>query len=711
MKAQIVRDVKSMASQCDGWVLYFFWFGGLGLLAAGADPTTAPNTPTTYTVEREGYEVTRLSITPQLILDPKEIAGYNDDHQGGAVTPSTTTYEYIMAAEVSLEPYHPWTESVVVHYKYGLISQNNEEKEMTLDGTTFTDNLVLSDQQRNSLTFYFTVILKDPLTQELISAVDTEWFQVRPLSSLPGDTVLHPLVPSSVFPTVSLRSPSPPPESSTVSTSSPTTTPVPFVGVYEATGECQTTPECCCGIGMITVVEAEAEAEGEDDGPCEGSVCGVRLAVEGTAEGECFGQTDLDGIFTVQDGVATTNVPGTSIVVAMHRVPGSNGISIINSFLSHCITTASRVPPPTLPPSTPSPTPTDPAPTTPTPPTTTPPPTPTASTSSTSTPPTPTTPPRHTASMAMAASAALGPYPGRSDKGVMGTVWVEASNYSLTVSGTLSGLPPSTTAGFHIHSGVSCDSAGEVGGHWYNVETGLEDPWTPITYASDSAGVAVLNITMTRAELGYNPLDGLYRTVVVHSPPPSPVRVACGVLGVLSEIDVLLPKVLGDYYPDDTCRPTEDCCCSAGRLTVTVREVEDDGGRTITLTSALDGGAACMNVEQLTGECELRADATGLCEVILEGIPNPLQGSVQWSDDLQTLSIENDMYTEECVSSVRRRAFEPAGETAVPQVDSSSSSGLDGTLPFGIGGWQALMIWVGLAVLPLASMSIAQWRF
>merc|ERR1711907_210698 len=80
--------------------------------------------------------------------------------------------------------------------------------------------------------------------------------------------------------------------------------------------------------------------------------------------------------------------------------------------------------------------------------------------------------------------------------------------------------------GLHIHDGNSCYGANYVGGHWWNAS--VADPWTT-TYTSDEEGTAVVEITVTAEQLGYDPVDFEGHTVVVHD--SSGTKVACGVLG------------------------------------------------------------------------------------------------------------------------------------------------------------------------------------
>jgi len=126
----------------------------------------------------------------------------------------------------------------------------------------------------------------------------------------------------------------------------------------------------------------------------------------------------------------------------------------------------------------------------------------------------------------VSSAATLGPYPGQADVGVSGQVFVTATPDLLRITGALSGLP-TTTAGFHIHSGVSCDTADAVGGHWWAASVGVEDPWTAV-YTSDWDGNATIAIEMTAGQLGVDPRESVSHTVVVHD--GNGDRIACGVL-------------------------------------------------------------------------------------------------------------------------------------------------------------------------------------
>ena len=67
---------------------------------------------------------------------------------------------------------------------------------------------------------------------------------------------------------------------------------------------------------------------------------------------------------------------------------------------------------------------------------------------------------------------------------------------TLTVSGVLTGLEPSTSGGWHVHSGFSCTDTAGAGLHYFD---GLgSDPWCSdcVKWYSDAKGVAVVSLTM-----------------------------------------------------------------------------------------------------------------------------------------------------------------------------------------------------------------------
>ena len=77
---------------------------------------------------------------------------------------------------------------------------------------------------------------------------------------------------------------------------------------------------------------------------------------------------------------------------------------------------------------------------------------------------------------------------------VRGIVYVDHTTSGVQLKGTLSGLEASTSGGWHVHSGYSCDAGAGVFGHYF--AAGGADPWNAVTYTSDSSGVAQLDVSM-----------------------------------------------------------------------------------------------------------------------------------------------------------------------------------------------------------------------
>ena len=146
-----------------------------------------------------------------------------------------------------------------------------------------------------------------------------------------------------------------------------------------------------------------------------------------------------------------------------------------------------------------------------------------------------------------AAVATLASYPGYAPGlSVMGTVVVkDTGDGGIVVTGTLAGLEDSAIGGIHVHTGVTCDDAGDVGGHYFpNMSS---DPWAGSdspTWSSDTEGTSIVQFTIPSFSLTrLNPVAN--RAVVVHD--SSGVRIACGVLlSTVGEVVTLGP------YPGNT---------------------------------------------------------------------------------------------------------------------------------------------------------------
>merc|ERR1719356_1916513 len=157
------------------------------------------------------------------------------------------------------------------------------------------------------------------------------------------------------------------------------------------------------------------------------------------------------------------------------------------------------------------------------------------------------------------ATAGIGTYPGTAV--VMGTssVTVTATDTSLTLAYDLNSLDTAVadyTGGIHIHSGYSCATADEVGGHWWDAS--VADPWFTTYTVTAGASTSVGSFTVTAAELGLSPLTMVGHTVVVHAADGS--RIGCGVLTFSVEASTAIAT-----YPEYTG------AAGVGTSTVTVK--------------------------------------------------------------------------------------------------------------------------------------------
>ena len=105
-------------------------------------------------------------------------------------------------------------------------------------------------------------------------------------------------------------------------------------------------------------------------------------------------------------------------------------------------------------------------------------------------------------------------YPGYAGAlGVSGSVRVFPKDATTqTVSFVLAGLEASKIGQVHVHSGTSCGTDGDVGGHYWNSASGAADPWTKdnCPVSSNAAGVAIGSFDLA---YGYDTMGSLAHTV------------------------------------------------------------------------------------------------------------------------------------------------------------------------------------------------------
>ena len=119
-----------------------------------------------------------------------------------------------------------------------------------------------------------------------------------------------------------------------------------------------------------------------------------------------------------------------------------------------------------------------------------------------------------TAAIGPALIATMGAYPGSSVVPPSGTVIVTAvSDGLIRISANLQGLPPSSSGGIHIHTGTTCDTAANVGGHYWTPASN-PDPWTTTMWTSNDAGAATAEFTVST---GYPLASNYGHAVVLHA--------------------------------------------------------------------------------------------------------------------------------------------------------------------------------------------------
>lgn len=159
------------------------------------------------------------------------------------------------------------------------------------------------------------------------------------------------------------------------------------------------------------------------------------------------------------------------------------------------------------------------------------------------------TPSDTAATAAPEAASAQADLTGASGSNVQGALRFTAAGSGVAIAGELTGLPASTTHGFHVHETGDCSApdATSAGAHFNPTGAPHGDPLSTATHLgdipnveSDAEGHAIVDATVTNATLrdgGPNDLVG--KAVIVHAQPDdyktqpsgnSGDRIACGVV-------------------------------------------------------------------------------------------------------------------------------------------------------------------------------------
>lgn len=126
------------------------------------------------------------------------------------------------------------------------------------------------------------------------------------------------------------------------------------------------------------------------------------------------------------------------------------------------------------------------------------------------------------------AVAVIGTYPGSTGT-PKGTLTITPNNgpAGFQIVASLSGLPPSSSGGMHVHVGTSCETDARVGGHFWSVPpTGdIWTTWTTDEWTSDADGMA--SFTWTGLD-GQHFQNIIGRTMTLHD--NAGARIGCGVI-------------------------------------------------------------------------------------------------------------------------------------------------------------------------------------
>ncbi|CAK0878811.1 unnamed protein product, partial [Prorocentrum cordatum] len=135
----------------------------------------------------------------------------------------------------------------------------------------------------------------------------------------------------------------------------------------------------------------------------------------------------------------------------------------------------------------------------------------------------------------LSVSSGIGQYPGyEGGLNVTGVVTLTGDT-TQTLQWDLAGLDTACMSGagddvtngcgIHVHEGMSCDVADDVGGHYYSNDRST-DPWADVVYVSDNSG---MSSSKTTVDTGLMLWDLVGRAFVIHEL-TSGRRIACGVL-------------------------------------------------------------------------------------------------------------------------------------------------------------------------------------
>ena len=168
----------------------------------------------------------------------------------------------------------------------------------------------------------------------------------------------------------------------------------------------------------------------------------------------------------------------------------------------------------------------------------------------------------------VATATDLSSYPGYSGSIMaQGVVLVSDDvNGGLKLQYDISGLEPWRPEASYIHSGTSCDTVSDPGGHHWT-PTSNTDPWTT-TYTSDANGNAQGSFVVSGVGYTASQVDG--RVIVAHA--SDGTKISCGRLGSIpsTSVDTYPGYNSFTYHPRGwvAVRQKQDESCNAGESTL-----------------------------------------------------------------------------------------------------------------------------------------------
>mmetsp|Transcript_41905 Transcript_41905/g.96135 ORF Transcript_41905/g.96135 Transcript_41905/m.96135 type:complete len:343 (+) Transcript_41905:68-1096(+) len=161
-------------------------------------------------------------------------------------------------------------------------------------------------------------------------------------------------------------------------------------------------------------------------------------------------------------------------------------------------------------------------------------------------------------------ASAFVPYPGYAGNlSVAGTVLLLDAVDGQMMFFHLTGVDTACTAptndanscGVHIHEGMTCETASDIGGHYWSSTFVADDPWATVVYATATGESTTMGAGIT-VGTGVSNSDNLGRAFVVHD--SSGARVACATLASPAADSLLAAGFVpyagyaGDYEVDGT---------------------------------------------------------------------------------------------------------------------------------------------------------------